>query len=216
MRRWLGLDEPQETRFFLVIAAWALGSGIVYWIVSQEPAGTALLLGLGIACGAMVARLVLVRRAADVRRRASADAQHAEGVHPGRVDASGGGTGGIDRPFQDRRWLVPDPTLAPFAVGLGLALISTGAIFGIATVLVGALPLAWGGWTWLTSAREEYRSVIELEAAGIEPGGEESDDRRLTGPRPSLSDAGQGTVVPGQPLAAPASRRGRATADHRW
>jgi hypothetical protein len=172
LRRLLGLDEPQETRFFLFIAAWAIGAGIVYWFVSYEIAGTALLLGVGVACGLVVVRLVFVRRAADVRRRARAEADEAasEGLaatEQGDRDdpratpreGQGGGTGGVDRPFVDEPDLLPDPTLAPFAVGLGVALCALGGIFGPAPVLVGLLPLGWGAWLWLTAARGEFRTT---------------------------------------------------------
>jgi hypothetical protein len=40
-------------------------------------------------------------------------------------------------------------------VGLGVALMTTGAIFGPAPVVVGILPFAWGAWSWLSGARSE-------------------------------------------------------------
>ena len=172
LRRVLGLDEPQETRFFLFIAAWAIGAGLVYWLVSYEIAGTALLLGVGLACGLVVMRLVFVRRAGDVRRRARAEAEAAaeEGLastaQAGRDDArsvpregQGGGTAGVDRPFGDESGLLPDPTIAPFAIGLGIALCSLGLIFGPAPVLVGLLPFGWGALLWLGAARAEFRTT---------------------------------------------------------
>jgi NADH dehydrogenase len=174
-RRLLGLDEPQETRFFLFIAAWAVGAGLVYWFVSYEVAGTALLLGVGAACGLVVMRLVFVRRAGDVRRRARAEAEAAaaEGMAANKQgeqgerddqrstprEGQGGGTAGIDRPFGDETGLLPDPTLAPFAIGLGVALCTLGVIFGPAPVLVGLLPLAWGASLWLSAARSEFRTT---------------------------------------------------------
>jgi hypothetical protein len=182
--RLLGLDEPQETRFFLFIAAWAIGAGLVYWFVSYEVAGTALLLGVGAACGLVVIRLVFVRRAGDVRRRAraEADAAAAEGMAAtgqGERDdprttpreGQGGGTAGVDRPFGDETGLLPDPTLAPFAIGLGVALCMLGVLFGPAPVLVGLLPLGWGALLWLSAARAEFRTT--------ERGDREDDPRSL-------------------------------------
>jgi hypothetical protein len=153
--RLLGFDQPQEIRFFLVIAGWGLLTGIVYWFVSYEPAGTVLLLGLAAAGGLIAVRLIAVRRAGAARARTSADTE----LDPWREDASAGGTGGIDRPFDDPRGVIPDPTLAPFAVGLGAALIATGPVYGLATVAVGALPLLWGTVAWLAAARGEYETA---------------------------------------------------------
>ena len=39
----------EELRFFLRTAIWIVGLAIVYWFVSYEPAGTVLLLALGLA-----------------------------------------------------------------------------------------------------------------------------------------------------------------------
>lgn len=152
VRRLLAADEPQEARFFLALAAFGLAVGVFYWFVSYETAGTVLLVAFGLATGLLGVRLVadprsrLVRRA--VRDRAAA---------PASVDdrGSGGGTGGIDRPFLDEAGRLPDESIAPFAVGLGVALASTGLIFGLAPAVVGLLPLAWGAWAWLSGARAE-------------------------------------------------------------
>jgi hypothetical protein len=164
VRRLLGLDEPQETRFFLFVAAWAIGAGTVYWFVSYEPAGTVLLLGLGIASGIVTTRLALTRTSAEVRRRVEGD--RAVPARPGdgsRLVEAGSGTGGIDRPFDDPRGLIPDPSIAPLAVGFGAAIVATGAVFGVAPVVVGLLPLTWGALSWLGSARDELDTTVWLE-----------------------------------------------------
>jgi hypothetical protein len=40
-----------------------------------------------------------------------------------------------------------------------VALAATGFVFGLAPVVVGLLPLAWGAWTWLTAAGEELTAT---------------------------------------------------------
>jgi hypothetical protein len=206
VRRLLGLDEPQETRFFLFIAAWAIGAGIVYWFVSYELAGTALLAGVGVACGLVVMRLVFVRRSADVRRRARAEAAAAasEGLaatEQGDRDdprampreGQGGGTAGVDRPFVDEPDLLPEPTIAPFAVGLGVSLCALGGIFGPAPVLVGLLPLGWGAWLWLEAARGESPTTASVrsgdDAAGKPAPGSDSHGHRRSGPASGSTEA---------------------------
>ena len=45
---------PEEFRFFGRMGIWAAGAGAVYWVVSQDTAGTALLVALVLAVGAFV------------------------------------------------------------------------------------------------------------------------------------------------------------------
>ena len=158
LRRWIGLAEPQETRFFLFMAAWGLGAAVVYWFASYEVAGTILLAGLGLASAVIVARLVQLHHATVVRERVGEPA-----LGDDRPDGSGGGAGGIDRPFLDERGIIPDPSLAPFMVGLGIALITTGLVFGVAPVVVGLVPFVWGAITWLRSSRDELWTTVDIE-----------------------------------------------------
>jgi hypothetical protein len=148
VRRLLGLDEPQETRVFLLMSAFGLIVGVVYWFLSYEVAGTILLLGFAIATGLIAGRLIIGPAGAAVRRRARDRAAPAG-------DAPSGGTGAIDRPFLDESGRLPTETIAPFAVGLGVAVAATAVVFGPAPFIVGLLPLGWGAWSWLTAARAE-------------------------------------------------------------
>jgi hypothetical protein len=132
-------DQPQETRFFLLIAGWAGALGIIYWFVSYEVAGTVLLAGLALASGVISGFLIRVRRRS---QREAATAAAGERAAP-------------DRPFQDEVDRLPDPTLAPFAVGLGVALIVLGTVFGLAPVAVGVLSFLWGASMWFSAARDE-------------------------------------------------------------
>jgi hypothetical protein len=131
-------DQPQETRFFLLIFGWAGALGVIYWFVSYEVAGTVLLAGLALASGLISVWLIRARRQTLQRP--------AESVPP---DAA------TDRPFLDESGRLPDPTLAPFAVGLGVALMVLGPVFGVAPVAVGAVSLLWGAALWLRAARDE-------------------------------------------------------------
>ena len=145
-------DQPQETRFFLLIFGWAGALGVIYWFVSREVAGTILLAGLALASGLISVWLIRARRQS--KRRAKSETGVPD-LAPDRTDTSGGGTGGVDRPFLDESGRLPDPTLAPFAVGLGIALAVLGPVFGVAPVAVGAVSFLWGASMWLSAARDE-------------------------------------------------------------
>jgi len=131
--------QPAEVRLFLLLSAFGIGIGIVYWFVAYETAGTTLLVGFGLATGLIGLRLLLVGAP---RLRA----------------------GDPDRPFLDETGRLPDETLAPFAVGLGVAVAATGLIFGVAPVVLGLLPLAWGASRWLRAARAELDAQVLEEA----------------------------------------------------
>jgi hypothetical protein len=174
LRTLLGLDQPQETRFFLFLAAFGFAITAVYFFWSSyEPAGTALLLGFSAANATVGIRLAIDPGATAVRRRVRDGTPHLE---PERRDFGGGGTGGIDRPFLDEEGRLPEETLAPFAVGLGLAIAATSPVFGAITLVVGLLPLAWGGWMWLVGSNDELDAVERAElitgrARAHRPGG---------------------------------------------
>lgn len=168
------LDQPQETRFFLIIAGWAALLGAIYWVVSKEPAGTALLAGLALATGAMSVWLIRGRpvavaggrRVAPGRREGETSRLETGRTVPSETDTSGGGTDGVDRPFHDESGRIPDESLAPFAFGLGVALIALGSVFGAAPVAVGVVPLAWGAVGWLGDARAELDQTELEDGAG--------------------------------------------------
>jgi hypothetical protein len=147
-RRLVALDEAQETRVFLLMSMFGVAIGAVYWFLSYEAAGTILLVGFGVATGVIGVRLAADPASREVRAVAR-DRPRPAG------DAPGGGTGGIDRPFTDETGRLPTETIAPFAVGLGVAVAATGLIFGPAPLIVGALPVAWGASSWLSAARAE-------------------------------------------------------------
>lgn len=143
LRSFLLAGRPDETRFFAFLGAFGLVLGAIYWFASYEVAGTALLLGFGLA-GVLAAVRLLVAR-------------------PMRV------AGGVDRPFLDETGRLPDETLAPLALGLGIALSMTAIVFGPWLLVAGIVPLGWGAWTWLRGARDELDATIRTDP-GEQPG----------------------------------------------
>jgi hypothetical protein len=141
-----------ETRVFLLMAVFGLAVGVVYWFLSYEVAGTVLLIGFGLATAVIAAKLAVDR---GPRRLARPVAPAADAGSP---DAA-------DRPFADDTGRLPDATIAPFAVGAGVALAALGLVFGLAPVIVGLLPLGWGALTWLESANEELAATQTDDAS---------------------------------------------------
>jgi hypothetical protein len=154
--------QAQETRVFLLMAAFGFLVAVIYWFVSYEVAGTLLLFGFGLATAIIAAKLAVDPASRRLRQRASSPPDHGDDVDI----ASAGGAGGVDRPFADETGRLPDATIAPFAVGAGAALMATGLIFGPAPVIVGLLPLGWGAFAWLSSANDEL-AATEAEGDAV-------------------------------------------------
>ena len=168
MRRLLLLDQPQETRFFLFLGGFGLVLAAIYWFLTYEVAGTVLLAGFGLGTGLLGVGLLRSRprqlaiaaagddRASTDDRTTSATAQATRGE---AADLPGGGAAGVDTPFETPLGRLPGETLAPLALGLGIALAITAVVFGPWLLVAGLLPMAWGAWTWLAAARDELAAT---------------------------------------------------------
>jgi hypothetical protein len=185
IRRLLLLDHPNETRFFLFVGGFGLVLGAIYWILTAEVAGTAMLAGFGLGAGLLGVGLFRSRpRAmAIAARRSRVAGERGEGPSApagSRPDAAtapltradrdiadpdvpGPGPLGVDTPFTDETGRMPDETLAPLALGLGVALGLTAVVFGPWLLVAGLVPLAWGAWTWLSGANDELAATVEAE-----------------------------------------------------
>jgi hypothetical protein len=173
VRRILLADHPQETRFFAFLGVFGVALASIYWFATYEVAGTVLLFGFGLAGGVAGLRLIALRPRTVARAAADADPLR-DVAGPEHGEGAGGGTGGMDRPFLDEAGRLPDETLAPLAVGLGVALALTAIVFGPWLLVAGALPFAWGAWAWFTSARAEFDAT---EASDHAAGGSETRPR---------------------------------------
>jgi hypothetical protein len=161
IRRLLLADHPHETRFFVFVGGFGLVLAAIYWFLTYELAGTVLLAGFGIGAGLIGIALIGARPAA-VTAGVARDA--GEDPATGGLDVPVGGTGGVDTPFDDPSGRLPGESLAPLALGLGVALSATAIVFGPWLLVAGLLPLAWGAWTWATGARAELDATVRGEA----------------------------------------------------
>lgn len=156
MRRLLDATAPAEARFFLFVGAFGLLLGAIYWLVSYELAGTVMLGGFGLGAGLLGVRLRIERPAPAAGQPSRDD------VAPDlpKVDTPGG----PETPLRDDSGRLPGETLAPMALGLGVALALTAVVFGPWLLVAGIVPFAWGAWTWLAAARDELSATVADEA----------------------------------------------------
>ena len=132
---------PEEVGFFGRTAAYGVFIAIAYWFVSYEVTGTVLLGGFGLATG--VGFVLLWRRNRAAKRTGSLDP---------------------DRPFTDESGPVPLRSFAPLEVGLGVAVLALGLVFGIWFVVAAAAPIAMGAIDWVRAARREHDLVAARDA----------------------------------------------------
>ncbi len=136
----------EEVRFFRRLSIYAVIIGAIYWFVSYEWVGTTLLVVFGLGAGATTLLL-------------------ASGQRPTAARAAGE----ADGPFGDESGRVPSATLAPFLVGLAVALVALGLVFGPWFILVAVIPLVMGAHAWLAAARAELDATEHESARGPEP-----------------------------------------------
>jgi uncharacterized protein YjeT (DUF2065 family) len=123
---------PREILYFAGIGAYGFGIGIVYWLLTYEPAGGLLLTTFGAGAVGFATLLALSVRGHDATPQAGAEGPF--GSPPGRV---------------------PGNSLAPLEVGFGLAVVSLSLAFGVWMVIAGIVPIVAGGYAWIRSAERE-------------------------------------------------------------
>jgi hypothetical protein len=138
-----------EGVIFLVIAAFFLLIATVYWFVSYEPAGTVLLLVLGLALAAFLAvvaaksprSLAGLPPAGGMVRRALRGLDRLLGFHE---------PAGAAAPLEGGPDLVPLSSPWPIVSAAGMVIIGLGLIFGTWLLVPGLAILLLGGIGWLT------------------------------------------------------------------
>jgi hypothetical protein len=133
-RRLLGLDEPQETRVFLLMAAFGGAVGIVYWFLSYEDAGFVLLALMGV-CSAMIGGYLLYRAHAHRRPEDDPDAEY-EATAGERVGRFSSGS------------------IWPLVMGIGTVLALQGFIYGAWLVGFGLVLFVWAAVGFMLESRD--------------------------------------------------------------
>jgi hypothetical protein len=150
---------PEETRLFVRSFLFALVVATVYWIVSYDYIGTILLGGFSLA--SLFAFSVL--RGGEPKRDTERTARAEQGEGRARRILDWIGTSerpGEERPFEDEGGRLPAGSLAPVLVGVGIALIGLGLVFGLWSIVAGAIPFLLGAREWFREASAELRAVV--------------------------------------------------------
>ncbi len=154
---------PEERRLFVRSFLFALVVATIYWVVSYDYVGTVLLGGFSLA--SLVAFSML--RGGEPSRDRERTSSAGQGGPVGRILDWIGTTErpGEERPFEDEGGRIPVGSLAPVLIGVGIALIGLGLVFGLWSIVAGAIPFLLGAREWLREASAELRAVAADDPA---------------------------------------------------
>jgi Cytochrome c oxidase subunit IV len=139
-----------EAAILLRVAVFGVVSAVVYWFVSYEPLGTVALLLLGGGTGFAAAFLLVHRRRDSAKEQLGDALRRFAGVPP--VDPR--------RPEDfaaDNIAVLPLPSIWPLVLSLGLAILTTGLVFGLWLIVLGLAVGAVGAGGWLAAINRENR-----------------------------------------------------------
>ena len=157
----------EEVRFFLRVALFVLVVGAIYWFVSYEAAGTALLVFAGLAATFFIAHIALHVRATRVAVAPAA------GSPLGRLVGAVNRVVGVDeRPMEEAETplaatdqLFPTASAWPVIGALAALLVGLGIIYGPWLTLPGIALAVAAVWGWLTQLDPRPAAATETVGA---------------------------------------------------
>lgn len=127
----------EELRFFLRTALFTIVIGTIYWFVSYEEAGTALLAGI---VASAVFFVVVIAAGVRASRRGGR----------GPKALLGFADTGPDNPLELAQDVFPTSSAWPLVISVAAALVGVGLIYGAWLWIPGAALGLAGAWGWLT------------------------------------------------------------------
>ena len=140
-----------ETAVMLRIAVFGLVSATVYWFVSYEPLGSVALLLLGGGPGFAAVYMLLQHRRDPGPKEQLGDTMRRFAGLP-RGDPRG-----PDDYSAENVAVLPLPSIWPFTMSLGVAILTTGLIFGLWLLVLGVAVSAVAAGGWLGAINRENR-----------------------------------------------------------
>jgi len=152
-----------EVAVMLRIAVFGLVAAIIYWFVSYEPFGTVALLLLGGGTGFAAVYMLLQHRREQGPREQFGDTVRRFAGLPRRDP------GGPDDYSAENVAVLPLPSIWPLTMALGVAMLTTGLIYGLWLLVLGLAVSAVAAAGWLAAINRENRYGRLEHAAGTDP-----------------------------------------------
>jgi Cytochrome c oxidase subunit IV len=154
-----------ESAILLRVAIFGLVAGTIYWLVSYEWFGVVALLLLGGGPGFAAVWLLLRQRHDPGPREGFGDAMRRLAGVPRRDPA------GPSDYAADHLAVLPLPSIWPLLLGGGVAILTTGLIYGLWLLLLGVVLVAASVWGWVAAVNRENRyGRLEPDRREHDPG----------------------------------------------
>ena len=154
-----------EAAILLRVAIFGVVAGTIYWLVSYEWFGVVALLLLGGGPGFAAVWLLLRQRREPGPREGFGDtARRLAGVPRRDPD-------GPSEYAADRLAVLPLPSIWPLLLAVGVAMLTTGLIYGLWLLLLGGVLVGASLWGWIAAVNRENRyGRLEPDRREHDPG----------------------------------------------
>jgi hypothetical protein len=154
-----------ESAILLRVAIFGVVAGVIYWLVSYEWFGIVALLLLGGGPGFAAVWLLLRQRHEPGPREGLGDAMRRLAGMPRRDPE-----GPSDYAADDLA-VLPLPSIWPLVLAVGVAVLTTGLVYGLWLLLLGVVLVATSLWGWVAAVNRENRyGRLEADRRGRGPG----------------------------------------------
>jgi hypothetical protein len=154
-----------EAAILLRVAIFGVVAGVLYWLVTYEWFGIVALLLLGGGPGFAAAWLLLQRRRDPGPKEGFGDAMRRLAGAPRREPDAPGGYAA------DHLAVLPLPSIWPLLLALGVAMLTSGLIYGLWLLLLGGVLVGAGLWGWVAAVNREQRyGRLEPDRGEHDPG----------------------------------------------
>jgi Cytochrome c oxidase subunit IV len=154
-----------EAAILLRVAIFGVVASVIYWLVTYEWFGVVALLLLGLGPGFAAVWLILQQRREPGPREGFRDVVRRLAGLP-RGDPQGPSDYAADR-----LGVLPLPSIWPPVLAAGMAVLTTGLVYGLWLLLLGVVLVAAGLWGWTAAVNRENRyGRLEPDRREHDPG----------------------------------------------
>jgi hypothetical protein len=140
-----------EAAILLRVAIFGVVASVIYWLVTYEWFGIVALLLLGLGPGFAAVWLIVQQRRQPGPREGFRDTLRRLAGLPRRDPDGPGGYAA------DHLAVLPLPSIWPLLLGAGMAVLTTGLVYGLWLLLVGVVMVGVGVWGWTATVNRENR-----------------------------------------------------------